>query len=280
MTRDLAREKARLVEAAEGFLDAAKRFDGGKAERTALMKLADNLRYFSEDAYGTMMRQWDTVSDGFSRNLTYRRLRPGSADKLPHHSDASLTAALDILTSSSILQQRAMRVICAQGIAEEPEPDVYRAQREVEAEPARPFVVDVGGGTGLRAAGPSSGRRRRACFGAAMILQDRPESRWSTLLRPPAPSPSARPPWRTTSSQPQPVRNAHVYLLRWILHDFADDAMCVDIVRHMARAMGRGDARGRSAPSSTRPGWKLVKIWPAAAAGAQAVVEARLKSGG
>lgn len=58
---DLATEKAVLVKAAEEFLAAAKKFDGSPLARTALMKQADNLRYYSEDAFGTILRQWDSV---------------------------------------------------------------------------------------------------------------------------------------------------------------------------------------------------------------------------
>ena len=54
-------EKATLVKAAEDFLSAAKSFDGDPIARMSLMKQADNLRYYSEDAIGTITRQWDSV---------------------------------------------------------------------------------------------------------------------------------------------------------------------------------------------------------------------------
>ena len=56
-------ENTALVKAAEDFLAAAKGFNGDPIARTELMKQADNLRYYSEDAGGTLFRQWDTVSE-------------------------------------------------------------------------------------------------------------------------------------------------------------------------------------------------------------------------
>lgn len=58
---DRTTEKAVLVKAAEDFLAAAKNFDGNPLARAALMKQADNLRYYSEDSFGTILRQWDSV---------------------------------------------------------------------------------------------------------------------------------------------------------------------------------------------------------------------------
>ncbi|KAK3686895.1 hypothetical protein LTR37_019337, partial [Vermiconidia calcicola] len=55
--------KAALVKAAEEFLAAAKSFDGDQLARMSLTKQADNLRYLSEDAFGTIYRQWDSVSE-------------------------------------------------------------------------------------------------------------------------------------------------------------------------------------------------------------------------
>ena len=50
-----------LIKAAEDFLTAAKRFDGDPVARADLTKQADNLRWYSEDAGGTLFRQWDAV---------------------------------------------------------------------------------------------------------------------------------------------------------------------------------------------------------------------------
>lgn len=60
---DGATEKAALIEAAEEFLAAAKKFDGDPIDRTELTKKADNLRWYSEDAGGALFRQWDTVGE-------------------------------------------------------------------------------------------------------------------------------------------------------------------------------------------------------------------------
>jgi hypothetical protein len=52
---------AQLVKAAEEFLAAAKIFNGEPDARAALVKQADNLRYYAEDGFGTIFRQWDHV---------------------------------------------------------------------------------------------------------------------------------------------------------------------------------------------------------------------------
>lgn len=52
-----------LIKAAEDFLAAAKNFNGDPVARAGLMKQADNLRWYSEDAGGTLFRQWDSVSE-------------------------------------------------------------------------------------------------------------------------------------------------------------------------------------------------------------------------
>ncbi len=51
-----------LVKEAEDFLAAAKSFDGNYLKRIDLTRRANNLRWLSEDAGGTLFRQWDTVS--------------------------------------------------------------------------------------------------------------------------------------------------------------------------------------------------------------------------
>ncbi len=59
---DKATSKTTLVKAAEAFLATAKSFDGNPVARAAQMKQADNLRLYSEDALGTMLRLWDAIS--------------------------------------------------------------------------------------------------------------------------------------------------------------------------------------------------------------------------
>lgn len=101
---------------------------------------------------------------------------------------------------------------------------------QVEVEPHRPFIVDVGGGIGevLK----EIQKEAPAGFGAQMILQERPD-----VLR--SLDDEAIP--HITKMEhdfftPQPVKDAHVYLLRRVLHDFYEPE-CVQIVRHVASAM-------------------------------------------
>lgn len=58
---DQVTDNTALIQAAEDFLVAAKAFDGDPVARAGLMKQADNLRWYSEDAGGTLFRQWDSV---------------------------------------------------------------------------------------------------------------------------------------------------------------------------------------------------------------------------
>lgn len=71
-------DKATLVKAAEEFLAAAKSFDGDPGARAALTKQADNLRYYSEDGFGTILRQWDSVrSNRYTGNSYHKVLTHG-----------------------------------------------------------------------------------------------------------------------------------------------------------------------------------------------------------
>ncbi|KAK7914208.1 hypothetical protein PG985_011911 [Apiospora marii] len=180
-------------------------------------------------------------------------------------------------------------------------------RRAVEAEPGRAFVVDVGGGRGnalvdvMRECGGGS-------FGAPMVLQD-----LEPVLR-------GRDPVRIKGVQvmphdfynEQPVKNAHIYYLRKIMHNYYDDK-CRTILRPLISAMGPtsrllfGDM---VLPESARPGddalpfgmdlrmlmiggkerteaqWRqllesvglvIVKIWRLPGAPHQATIETRLR---
>ncbi|KAH8820715.1 o-methyltransferase-like protein [Xylogone sp. PMI_703] len=101
----------------------------------------------------------------------------------------------------------------------------------VEAEPERPFIVDIGGGRGQALVAIQ--KEAPAGFGAKMILQDRPDV-ISSLAPGDIPNIEALP---YDFFTPQPVKNAHVYLLRRILHDFYEP-VCIQILKNVASAMG------------------------------------------
>jgi len=102
---------------------------------------------------------------------------------------------------------------------------------QVEAEPDRPFIVDIGGGRGhsliaIQQEAPLG-------FGAKMILQDRPDVIDSL-------TPEDIPHIEKMAYDfftPQPIKNAHVYFLRRIMHDFYEP-VCIQILRIVAAAMG------------------------------------------
>ncbi|KAK7999623.1 o-methyltransferase-like protein [Apiospora arundinis] len=104
-------------------------------------------------------------------------------------------------------------------------------RKAVEAEPDRAFVVDVGGGRGnalvdmMKECGGS--------FGAPMVLQDMKE-----VLQ-------GDDPVRIEGVQvmphdfynEQPVKNAHIYYMRKVMHNYYDDK-CRTILRPIVEAMG------------------------------------------
>ena len=179
-------------------------------------------------------------------------------------------------------------------------------KQQVEAEPDRPFIVDIGGGIGRVLM--SIQQEAPAGFGAEIILQDRPDV-LASIKQEDIPNITKM---EHDFFAPQPVKNAHLYLFRRILHDFYDD-VCVELVRNIAGAMGPtsrlligdfvvpeqthlGDEfivyefdfsmmmlSGREKTAKqfkeilNAAGLELVKIWPFAF-GAQSVVEAKLKS--
>ncbi|TVY26782.1 O-methyltransferase [Lachnellula hyalina] len=180
-------------------------------------------------------------------------------------------------------------------------------KNEVEAEPQRAFVVDIGGGRGqsllLIQQETSNG------FGTSskMILQDKPHV-LDTI--PPELVPGIeKVPYDFYTEQP--IKNAHIYYIRRIMHNYQDN-VCKTILENIAKAMGPtsrlliaeiivparttvgedmstywmdmvmlgiGGKERRANEFSDllqSVGLELVKIWPAKV-GNQAVVEARLK---
>lgn len=176
---------------------------------------------------------------------------------------------------------------------------------QVEAEPDRPFIVDVGGGRGaplmtILSEAPNG-------FGANVLLQDRPD----VLASVPQEDIPGVEKMVHDFFTPQPVKNAHIYHLRLILHDFYEP-VCVEILKNIASAMGptsRVLIRDFVVPERTvvgadymvywmdfammtltgkektkkqfeeildEAGLQLVRIWPYAV-GAHASVEAKLK---
>jgi len=104
-------------------------------------------------------------------------------------------------------------------------------KEQVEKEPDRPFIVDVGGGRGqallaIQTECPNG-------FGGKLILQDMPMVIDSL-------KPEEIPGIEATAHDiftPQPVKNAHVYFLRRLLHDFYTP-VCIDILNNIVPAMG------------------------------------------
>ncbi|CZR68915.1 related to O-methyltransferase B [Phialocephala subalpina] len=178
---------------------------------------------------------------------------------------------------------------------------------EVEAEPERAFIVDIAGNRGHCLV--AIGKETENGFGGKgkLILQDRPDVIASL-------TPEDIPNIETMVIdffEPQPVKNAHVYFLRRILHDFYEP-VCITILRNIASAMGPtsrliiadmilpdktelgGDmtiywmdfsmmmlngkekTKGEFEEILGEAGLELVKIWPFGF-GAQANIECRLK---
>ncbi|KFX86642.1 hypothetical protein V495_06967 [Pseudogymnoascus sp. VKM F-4514 (FW-929)] len=104
-------------------------------------------------------------------------------------------------------------------------------KEQVEKEPERAFVVDIGGGRGqslLAIQDECSGT-----FGSKLILQDLPIVIDSL-------KPEEIPNIDATVHDlftPQPVKNAHVYFYRRLLHDFYNP-VCVEILKQTVSAMG------------------------------------------
>ncbi|KAH7311561.1 S-adenosyl-L-methionine-dependent methyltransferase [Stachybotrys elegans] len=104
-------------------------------------------------------------------------------------------------------------------------------EEQVTSEPDRPFIVDMGGGRGQALL-----ELQEHCggsYGSKLILQDLPIVIDSL-------SPEEIPgiePMKHDVFTPQPVKNAHVYFMRRLLHDFYDPE-CLEILRNLVPAMG------------------------------------------
>ncbi|KAN0108916.1 S-adenosyl-L-methionine-dependent methyltransferase [Hyaloscypha variabilis] len=102
---------------------------------------------------------------------------------------------------------------------------------QVEKEPERPFIVDVGGGKGHAMLAIETECPK--FFGGKVILQDLPIVIDSLKLDDlPGIEPTAH-----DIFTPQPVKNAHVYFLRRLLHDFYNP-VCLEILKNIVPAMG------------------------------------------
>ncbi|KAK0118195.1 hypothetical protein ONS95_012499 [Cadophora gregata] len=106
-------------------------------------------------------------------------------------------------------------------------------KEEVEAEPDRAFVVDIGGGRGQSLL--MIQKETAALFGASskMVLQDRPQV-LDTIPQELLPNIEKMPYDFYTE---QPVKNAHIYFLRRIIHNYQDN-VCLTILKNIAAAMG------------------------------------------
>ncbi|KAK4121431.1 S-adenosyl-L-methionine-dependent methyltransferase [Parathielavia appendiculata] len=178
-------------------------------------------------------------------------------------------------------------------------------KENVEKEPERPFFVDVAGGRGqalLKLQEEIPG-----VYGGKLILQDLPIVIDSL-------KPEEIPNIEAIAYDiftPQPIKNAHVYFMRRLLHDFYP-SVCIDILKNTVSAMGP-DSRlivcDMLVPEKVEPGrlkelyWldlnlmaitgkektldefkqmfdavglELVKVWPSAI-GATVQLETRLK---
>ncbi|CZT43762.1 related to O-methyltransferase B [Rhynchosporium secalis] len=180
-------------------------------------------------------------------------------------------------------------------------------KKEVESEPERAFVVDIGGGRGQsllliqKEISESGGKVGK------MVLQDRPfvlDSIPEELL----PGIEKMPYDFYTE---QPVKNAQIYFLRRIIHNYQDN-VCITILKNIAAAMtsksrlligevivpartqigedlstywmdmvmisigGKERSENEFVALLESAGLVLVKIWPYAV-GNQAMIEARLK---
>jgi len=146
---------------------------------------------------------------------------------------------------------------------------------EVEAEPERSFIVDIGGGRGQALLAIQG--QAPAGFGAKMILQDRPDvldslteedvpgiekMAYDFFTPQPVKSISSRSLTYFTHSDKLSL-DAHIYLLRRILHDFYEP-VCIQILRNIASAMGpksRLIIADMIMPEKTEVGGEMTIYW-------------------
>jgi hypothetical protein len=181
-------------------------------------------------------------------------------------------------------------------------------KEEVEAEPDRAFVVDIGGGKGQalhyikKVTGDAFGTSSK------LILQERPDVLEQLSSEQRAGIELMSYDFHTE----QPIKGAHIYYLCQILHNYPDH-ICQDILKHIAEAMtpksrllivdavlpaqteaggdmagylidfvglamgGRERTEKEVAALMNAEGLELVKVWHSQTSW-QAVIEARLKS--
>ncbi|CCD43602.1 hypothetical protein ACHAP3_008664 [Botrytis cinerea] len=130
-------------------------------------------------------------------------------------------------------------------------------KNEVEAEKERPFVVDIGGGRGQALVAIQ--KEAPKGFGAKMILQDRSDV-LESLTEQEIPNIEKM---VYDFHTPQPVKNAHVYFIRRILHDFYEP-VCIRLLKNIASAMGptsRVVIADMIRPEKTEIGGELMIYW-------------------
>ncbi|KAH6716821.1 O-methyltransferase [Leptodontidium sp. MPI-SDFR-AT-0119] len=181
-------------------------------------------------------------------------------------------------------------------------------KEEVEAEPDRALVVDIGGGRGQSLLLIQKEIAGTFGKGSKMVLQDRPQV-LDTIPEELLPGIEKMPYDFYTE---QPVKNAHIYFLRRIIHNYQDN-VCHTILKIIAAAMspksrlligevivpartqigedlstywmdmvmisigGKERSEKEFVALLEGAGLVLYKIWPYAV-GNQAMIEARLKS--
>ncbi|EPE31358.1 S-adenosyl-L-methionine-dependent methyltransferase [Glarea lozoyensis ATCC 20868] len=106
-------------------------------------------------------------------------------------------------------------------------------EEQVKAEPDRAFMVDIGGGRGQALLAIANETGNVFGMNSKLILQDRPpvlDSVPQDLL----PGVEKMPYDFYTE---QPVKNAHIYYYRRIMHNYQDD-VCISILKQAVAAMG------------------------------------------
>jgi len=104
-------------------------------------------------------------------------------------------------------------------------------KEQVEKEPERPFLVDIGAGRGQSCFAIRDDIN--GAFDAKFVLQDLPGV-INTM------KPEDYPGFELMTYDaftPQPVKNAHIYFMRRFLHDFYNP-VCIEFVKNTASAMG------------------------------------------
>ncbi|KAF2763086.1 o-methyltransferas-like protein [Pseudovirgaria hyperparasitica] len=122
MTSMSENANASLVAAAEDFLAAAKAFNGEPMGQMALVKKADKLRYLSEGPRDTIFRQWDTIHLTAAINIVKST---GVLDEIPKKGTITAKELSEAVNLHESVVARSMRILCVQGICDEPEPDIY-----------------------------------------------------------------------------------------------------------------------------------------------------------